>query len=67
MKSFGKGTILKDASPQLRDDESRIERILTVAETDSVIEGLPPFDEATRNRLRQQLKARSGRGPAPAE
>jgi hypothetical protein len=67
MKSFGKGAILKDAFPQLRDDKSRIERILAVAEADSVIEGLPPFDEETRNRLRQQLKDRSGRCPAPAE
>jgi hypothetical protein len=67
MKIFGKGPILKDASPYLREDDSRIERILTVAETDSVIEGLPPFDEDRRNRLRQQLKDRAGRSPVPAE
>jgi hypothetical protein len=67
MKTLGKGAFLKDASPQLRDDDSRIEQILTVAETDSVSEGLPPFDEETRKRLRQQLKDRSGRGPTPAE
>jgi coenzyme F420-reducing hydrogenase gamma subunit len=67
MKDIGKGVILKDAFPQFRNDESRIEQILTVAETDSVIEGLPPFDEDTRNRLRQQLKNRSERCPTPAE
>lgn len=67
MKSFGKGLILKEAFSQLRDDESRIERILIVAERDSVMEGLPPFDEETRDRLRQQLKDRAGRWPTPAE
>jgi hypothetical protein len=67
MKSFGKGAVLKEAFPQFRDDESRIERVLAVAETDSVIEGLPPFDDETRNRLRQQLKDRSARCPTPAE
>ena len=67
MTNFGSGPILKDASPYLRDDQSRIERILLVAETDCVIEGLPPFDEETRNRLRQQLKDRSALCPTPAE
>ena len=67
MNSLGKGAILKDAFPGLRNDDSRIEQILTVAETDSVIEGLPPFDEEIRNRLRQQLKDRCGLCPTPVE
>jgi hypothetical protein len=67
MKTLGKGAILKDAFPPFRNDESRIEQILTVAETDSVIEGLPPFDEETRYRLRQQLKDRCGLRPTPVE
>jgi hypothetical protein len=67
MTNLGKGVILKDAFPQFRNSESRIEQILTVAETDSVIEGLPPFDEETRNRLRQQLRNHSERCPTPAE
>jgi hypothetical protein len=67
MKNLGKGVILKDAFPQLRDDASRIERILAVAEIDSVVEGLPPFDDETRNRLRQELKDRSGHSPTPVE
>ena len=67
MKSFGKGSTLKDASPYLRDDKSRVEQILTIVETDSVIEGLPPFDEETRQRLRQQLNGCPAPSPAPAE
>jgi hypothetical protein len=58
MKDFGKGPVLKEAAPELRDDKRRIERILTVAEIDSVSEGLPPFDEAMRDRLRRQLSER---------
>jgi hypothetical protein len=67
MKNLGKGAILKDAFPRFRNDELRIEQILTVAETDSIIEGLPPFDEDIRNRLRRQLKDHDELCPAPAE
>ena len=59
MTSFGNGPTLKDASPYLRDDKLRIERILTVTEINSVTEGLPPFQEETRERIRQALKAPS--------
>ena len=41
MENFGKGPTLKEASAELRDDKLRIERILTVTETDSVIEAPP--------------------------
>jgi hypothetical protein len=51
METLGKGTPLKDAFPPFRDDDLRIERILAVAEADSVIEGLPPLGEETRDRL----------------
>ena len=67
MNDFGKGPTLKDASPYLRDDKSRIEQILTVTETDSMIEGLPPFDEATRERLRRRLRIAASRRPKPAQ
>ena len=62
MTDFGKGPTLKEASPWLQDDRARIERILAVVEADSVIEGLPPFTEEMRNRLRQELTG----PPAPA-
>ena len=62
MTNFGSGPTLKEANPHLRDDKLRIEQILAVAETDSVIEGLPPFDEALRERLRQALTFRSAPG-----
>jgi hypothetical protein len=63
MTDFGIGLTLKQASPRLRDDRARIERILTVTEINSVAEGLPPFDEETRNRLRDRLSRLSA--PAP--
>jgi hypothetical protein len=67
MMNFGKGPTLKEASPWLRDDQSRIERILTITETDSVIEGLPPFQAETRERLRQQLTSLAAPAAKPAE
>ncbi|MEX2120826.1 MAG: hypothetical protein WD847_14640 [Pirellulales bacterium] len=68
MKDFGKGPVLKDACPWLRDDAQRWESILDVVERNSVIEGLPPFQAETRLRILEQLKALSaGAGPEPAE
>ena len=67
MNNFGKGPTLKEASPRLRDDHARIERILTVTEINSVAEGLPPFDVQTRERLREQLTRLSGPAPKPTE
>ena len=64
---FGKGPTLKEASPRLRDDRARIERILTVTEINSVAEGLPPFDEETRIRLRERLTRLSSPAPGPTE
>jgi hypothetical protein len=57
MNDFGTGPLLKDASPWLRDDAERRERILDVAERNSVIEGLPPFDDHMRERLRRMMAA----------
>ncbi len=67
MKNLGKGLTLKEASPRLRYDAERIERILTVTEINSVIEGLPPFTEETRERLRARLTASSSPRPEPTE
>ncbi len=55
MNNFGKGPTLKEVSPELRDAQSRIERILAVTEINSVAEGLPPFREETRDRIRERL------------
>jgi hypothetical protein len=67
MTDFGKGPTLKEGSPWLRNDQERIERILTVTETDSVIEGLPPFEEETRRQLRDRLSSLGVPAPKPAE
>lgn len=64
---FGTGPTLKKACPWLRDDRTRIELILDVAERNSVIEGLPPFKEETRRRLRDQLLARASQQAKTSE
>ena len=58
---------MKEASPRLRDDAARIERILTVTEVNSVAEGLPPFSEETRTQLRERLSLLSSPVPAQPE
>ncbi|MGO8744548.1 MAG: hypothetical protein ACLQNE_01035 [Thermoguttaceae bacterium] len=55
MKDFGKGPTLEQASPYLQERAAGTERILEAAERDSVIEGLPPFSEDFRQRLREEL------------
>ena len=67
MNDFGKGPTLKEGSPWLQDEKERIDRILTVAENDSVIEGLPPFGEETRRQLRERLTSLAEPAPKPAE
>jgi hypothetical protein len=54
MTDFGKGPTLKEASPWLRDSAARIEQILAVTEINSVLEGLPPFQDETRARIRRR-------------
>lgn len=62
----GTGPTLREFSPYLRDDTECISRILDVAERNSVIEGLPPFDEPLRESIRRDLEAiLSGSAPAP--
>ena len=63
----GKGPTLKAMCPSLRDDAQRRAQILDVIERDSVIEGLPPLEAETRDRILQQLEAIGGPEPAPAE
>jgi hypothetical protein len=53
--NFGSGATLKDASPWLRDKAERHARILRVTECNSIIEGLPPFDDETRARIKAEL------------
>ena len=65
MTDFGKGPTLKEASPWLRDNDARIEQILTVTEINSVVEGLPPFQAETRERIRQRLSDLSVPFPMP--
>ena len=67
MNDFGKGPTLEQACPALRNEAERVERILDVAERNSVIEGLPPFSQELREKLRQELTGDSSRRPAPAE
>ena len=67
MVNFGKGPTLKEASRFLKDDRARIEQILRVAEINSVIEGLPPFGEEMRQRLRDRLTRLSAPGPTQPE
>lgn len=62
----GTGPTLRDASPYLRDDAECISRILNVSERNSMIEGLPAFDETLRHSIRRELEAIfSGSAHAP--
>jgi hypothetical protein len=67
MNDFGKGPALEKANPWLRNEAERVERILDVTERNSVIEGLPPFSEEMRRKLREQLTSPDEPGRAPAE
>ena len=62
----GTGPTLRESSPYLRDDAECIARILDVAERNSMIEGLPAFDEGLRLSIRRDLEAiLSGSARAP--
>jgi len=62
------GPTLREASPYLCDDAECIARILDVAERNSMIEGLPAFDEALRQSIRRDLQAiLSGSAQAPRQ
>lgn len=64
---FGTGPTLQEHCPFLKDSAERADRILNVAERNSVIEGLPPFSADVRDRLRTELIATNGRSLGPAE
>ena len=64
MKIEGSGPSLIDSSPWLRDRAERHRRILDVAERNSVIEGLPPFTDQTREKIRAELESLSSAEPA---
>jgi fido (protein-threonine AMPylation protein) len=55
------------ACPWLRDDASCRQRILDVTERNSVIEGLPPFRQETRERILAELEAMSEPAAMPDE
>jgi hypothetical protein len=66
--TFGTGPTLREANPWLSDDAQRHARILQVVEINSVIEGLPPFSPATRERIAADLAAMAaGQMPGPLE
>jgi len=67
MMDFGKGPTLEHACQSLEDRAERTERILDVAERNSVIEGLPPLSDELRRQLREQLNAGVEPRPAPVE
>jgi len=64
---FGTGPTLKDACPWLRDDVLRHQRIVDVTERNSVIEGLPPLQEQTRQLIMSRLQDLARRQPSPVE
>jgi hypothetical protein len=66
MKDFGTGPKLREACRWLRNDHERHARILDVAERDSVIEGLPPFQEETRRRILAGFRAQAAPGQPEA-
>lgn len=55
--AFGSGPTLQEHCPFLRDNAERVDRILNVAERNSIIEGLPAFSMEVRHRLRAELLA----------
>lgn len=59
MSDFGTGPTLRETCQWLQDEEERHARILDVAERNSVIEGLPPFQEETRQKLLSRLRAKA--------
>lgn len=66
MIDFGTGPTLREANPHLRDAAERRAQILDVAERNSVIEGLPPFDDETRARMLAALIAAEQTGVGQA-
>ena len=55
MMDSGTEPTLAEYSPWLRDPQERADRIIDATERNSVIEGLPPLRDDTRERLRAYL------------
>ena len=53
--TFGKGVILRQYSPFLRDKKERARRIVDAVERNSVIEGLPRFGKKQKERFMRKL------------
>lgn len=54
---------MAEATPWLQDEARQAERILDVVERNSIIEGLPPFSDETRESLRRELMTASELAP----
>jgi hypothetical protein len=54
--TFGTGTPLRQLSPVLRDPQQRRRLILDRVERDSVIEGLPRFDDSIRGACLREME-----------
>jgi len=65
--NYGTGKPLSEHCSYLRDDAERHRRILDAAERNSVIEGLPPLQQKTRQRILEQLKTDASRRQEPSE
>lgn len=59
MKIQGTGPTLREACPWLREDAQRHAIILEIVERNSVIEGLPPFNNETRRQILERLQSLS--------
>ncbi|OGJ64073.1 hypothetical protein A3C37_01065 [Candidatus Peribacteria bacterium RIFCSPHIGHO2_02_FULL_53_20] len=59
--TFGTGISLRQFSPQLRNDAMRHQIILDRVERDSVIEGLPRFNEKSKAECLSAIKKASKR------
>ena len=67
MVNFGTGPTLIESSSWLRDPAERADRILDVAESNGIIEGLPALTTATRHRLRGFLADDASLDQVPSE
>ena len=52
---FGRGTVLRQHSPYLRNSKERAARIVDAAERNSVIGGLPRFGQQRRGKMIRKL------------
>jgi hypothetical protein len=67
MVDYGSGALVKDVCPWLADDAGSIGCIIEAAERNNVIEGLPPYDRANRDRLHEELRLIFANAPSLSE